>query len=127
MTSSLAEPGLGMLAEDGLALVAIDETEPQNDYIVGTAMAAERHGRGYIWGMYVAPDKQGHGFGRLLLENCVYRLPQAKNFSVTVLNESPVAQAFYKALGFRYQASCKEKIALGIELGACIMTREARR
>ena len=52
----------------------------------------------FIGGLFVAPDQQGHGIGRLLVEDALSRRG-ALSLEVYTANEA--AFGFYKALGFR--------------------------
>lgn len=110
MLASLNDPNLGLIAPDSFALVAVDE---QTNRIVGTAIAAERHGIGYVWGMYVAGDKKRNGIGRSLIAAVSARLLAADQLIVVVLKASSDAQAFYKALGFVWAKDCDYDLAPG--------------
>lgn len=110
MLVSLNDPNLGLIAPDSLALVALDE---QDNRVVGTAIAAERHRIGYVWGMYVAGDKKRNGIGRSLINAVSARLSAADQLTVIVLKASSDARAFYKALGFVCIKDCDYELAPG--------------
>ncbi|SNY92205.1 Ribosomal protein S18 acetylase RimI [Cohaesibacter sp. ES.047] len=118
MLAPLDSPNLGLIASDGLALVAVDT---QGNRAIGTAMAAERRGVGYIWGVYVATDKQRCGIGRTLINEVSARLPSASQFSVIVLEASVEARAFYQALNFSTMERCHEELAPGLIMQARTM------
>ncbi|WP_367179856.1 GNAT family N-acetyltransferase [uncultured Tateyamaria sp.] len=67
---------------------------------MGTAIAAERGGLGYIWGMYISAAQYQNGIGRALINEIQHLLPSAKHFSVVGLQASPDARAFIKRLFF---------------------------
>ena len=73
-------------------------------------------GGGEVFTLYVAPDWQGQGIGRLLLEGLFARLHEGKvgNAVLWVLSDNP-ARFFYEALGGRRIAERKERFA-GVEL-----------
>lgn len=120
MISSLDAYDLGLLTQDCVALVAIDTADVQKNNapenrIVGTAIAAERDGIGYVWGMYVATDQKRRGIGRSLIKEISARLPYAKCLSVIVVRASREAEAFYNAQGFALAQHCKHELASGSE------------
>lgn len=126
MVASLDKPDLGMLVPDGLALVAVEKSDgslskARGDCLVGTAIAAERHGVGYIWGMYVSPEKKRCGIGRELISEISRLLPSARQFSVVVLKASSDAHAFYEALGFFPTATIDHELSAGKKLPAIAM------
>ncbi|MEL6451941.1 MAG: GNAT family N-acetyltransferase [Pseudomonadota bacterium] len=110
MLASLNDPNLGLIAPDALALIALDN---QDNRVVGTAIAAERHGVGYVWGMYVAPGKKRNGIGRTLINAVLARLPSANQLSVVVLKASSDAMALYKAQGFASVQDSAHELAPG--------------
>ena len=75
-------------------------------------------GSGEIFTLYVAPDWQGRGIGRLLLEALFARLHGGglNQAVVWVLSGNP-ARFFYEALGGRRIAERKERFA-GVDLAA---------
>ncbi|MEP3848030.1 MAG: GNAT family N-acetyltransferase [Paracoccaceae bacterium] len=126
MAASLDRPDLGMLAPDGIALVAVENSvgSPSTaigDCLVGTAIAAERHGVGYIWGMYVAPEKKRCGIGGKLINEISRLLPSVQQFSVVVLKSSSDADAFYQALGFSPTATVDHELSAGKNVPAMTM------
>ena len=78
--------------------------------------ARKRPGGGEIFTLYVAPDWQGRGVGRMLLEGLLARLHGGglKQAVVWVLSDNP-ARFFYEALGARRVAEGRERFA-GVEL-----------
>lgn len=106
----LNDPDLGLITTDCLALVALDT---QDNRVVGTAFAAERHGVGYIWGVYVATDKKRCGIGRTLINEVSARLSWANELSVTVLKGISGADAFYRAQGFVAVRDCDYELVPG--------------
>ena len=126
MVASLDKPDLGMFAPDGIAMVAVEKSDgspstAMGDSLVGTAIAAERHGIGYIWGMYVSPQKQRCGIGKELISEINCLLPSARQFSVVVLKASSDANTFYQALGFSSTATVDHKLSTGKTLPAMTM------
>ncbi len=126
MIASLDALDLGIMVPDGLALIAVETADgwqsmTPSDCIVGTAIAAERGGIGYIWGMYVLAKNKRNGIGRALINEVQRLLPSAQQFSVVVLQASPDARAFYQALGFSSIATCDYEITPGKSLPATTM------
>ncbi len=64
---------------------------------------------GYIWGVYVAPARRGHGLGARLTQACLEQL-RARGCSHAVLNAAPKARGLYERLGF--QANNEMRIEL---------------
>jgi ribosomal protein S18 acetylase RimI-like enzyme len=61
-----------------------------------------RH-RGYIWGMYVAPEVRGQGVGRALIGAALDRarsLPDLDQVNLSVMTTNVAARALYASLGF---------------------------
>lgn len=61
-----------------------------------------RH-KGIIWGMYVQPDKQGHGIGSTLMKNTLQKAAQIKELQQIKLDvnaENQAAIHLYKKVGF---------------------------
>ncbi len=73
-------------------------------------------GSGEIFTLYVTPDWQGRGIGRLLLEGLLVRLHGSglSEAVLWVLSDNP-ARFFYEGLGGRRVAERKERFA-GVEL-----------
>jgi GNAT superfamily N-acetyltransferase len=68
------------------------------DGVVGTALCWKYGARGASLGMViVAPDQQGRGIGRELME----RLLEALGERITVLHATPAGQPLYEKLGFK--------------------------
>jgi ribosomal protein S18 acetylase RimI-like enzyme len=84
---------LGAFEEDRLVgLVAYYRERPQK----------ARH-RARIWGMYVAPEARGRGYGRALLEDAIARLTRAggvDQVELEVAATAAEARALYESLGF---------------------------
>lgn len=71
---------------------------------------------GYIWGVYVAPERRGHGLGRRLLSETMARArtwPHLESLwlDVTTVNES--ARALYASCGFRTAAIKPRSLKVG--------------
>lgn len=63
----------------------------------------KRWHRGWIWGMYVAPEWRGQGIGRLLLEEVVRRagkLPDLRRVLLSVSTTQIAARRLYASAGF---------------------------
>ena len=70
--------------------------------------AKTRH-KGNIWGMYVAPEAQGQGIGKALLQAAISRakaLPDLEQIQLGVVVTQIAARQLYAALGF---------VVLGVE------------
>ncbi|HKB49055.1 MAG TPA: GNAT family N-acetyltransferase, partial [Ktedonobacterales bacterium] len=64
--------------------------------------AKNRH-RGYIWGMYTAPEARGQGIGRALIEAALAHartLPGLEQVNLSVVTSNAAARALYRSLGF---------------------------
>ena len=74
--------------------------------IVGvTRDAMEKlHHKGYIWGMYVAPEHHGQGVGKRLLEAAIAHareMPGLEQLRLMVGEANRSARALYESVGFR--------------------------
>ncbi len=61
-----------------------------------------RH-KGSIWGMYVAAEAQGRGYGRLLMQEALRRakaMPGLEQVNLAVVQGNDVARSLYLSLGF---------------------------
>ncbi len=105
------------------AVLAAESPELPGGRIVGfgscgsaRGQSASGPGSGEIFSLYVAPDWQGQGIGRLLLEALFARLHGGglNQALVWVLSGNP-ARFFYEALGGRRVAERKERFA-GVDL-----------
>ena len=94
----------GPVAPDDFVLGAFDA----GDQLVGSigfnveGRAKQRH-KGFIFGMYVAPEHVARGIGRALLERCIERARRETrveqiNLTVTASNER--ARKLYESAGF---------------------------
>jgi ribosomal protein S18 acetylase RimI-like enzyme len=57
----------------------------------------------HVWGMYVAPEHRGRGFGKALLEAAISHtrtLPGVAAVSLTVTDAAPEARRLYERAGF---------------------------
>ena len=91
---ALAEPEIrSMFAPDGGGFVGVVA-----DGIVGSVCFAERHGIGYVWGMYVHPAHQRRGIGTALLRRAADAMVGAERLELSTI--TPAATAFYRHLGF---------------------------
>jgi ribosomal protein S18 acetylase RimI-like enzyme len=121
------------------AVLAAESTDLPGGRIVGFGScggARGQSGSGEIFTLYVAPDWQGQGIGRLLLEALFSRLhgSDLNQAVIWVLSGNP-ARFFYEALGGRRIAERKERFA-GVDLaeagyawsdlGAWLSARERR-
>jgi RimJ/RimL family protein N-acetyltransferase len=62
----------------------------------------EQH-KGWLWGMYVAAEFQGRGYGKSLLREAVERarkVPGLRQLHLSVVTPNPSAQALYIQAGF---------------------------
>lgn len=76
-----------------------------------TTLVAERNGRvvgfgcwepdGLISALYILPEEQGHGIGRLLMDRLLERLSGCGRVRLQVLEGNDNAIGFYEHLGFR--------------------------
>ena len=101
------------------AVLAAESTDLPGGRIVGFGScggARGQPGSGEIFSLYVAPDWQGQGIGRLLLEALFARLHESSlnQAVIWVLSGNP-ARFFYEALGGRRIAERKERFA-GVDL-----------
>ncbi len=100
-------------------VLAAESTDLPGGRIVGFGSCGPARGQpgsGEIFTLYVAPDWQGQGIGRLLLEALLARLHGGglNRAVVWVLGDNP-ARFFYEALGGRRVAERKQRFA-GVEL-----------
>lgn len=107
------------------AVLVAEATDLPGGRIVGfgsCGRARKRPGSGEVFTLYVAPDWQGRGIGRLLLEALLARLHRRglNEAVVWVLRDNP-ARFFYEALGGRRVAEGKERFA-SVELEECAYT-----
>ena len=66
------------------------------------ALEKMRH-KGYIWGMYVAPEQHGRGIGKRLLESAIAQareMPGLEQLRLIVGEANTSARALYESLGF---------------------------
>nr|WP_321525996.1 GNAT family N-acetyltransferase [uncultured Cohaesibacter sp.] len=76
----------------------------QGSRIVGSIVHAQRQGFVYVWGLYVARQKQRMGIGQALLSHALMGHHDDLIVEVSVLVASRKARAFYDKLGFRQVA-----------------------
>lgn len=78
---------------------------------------------GEIYELYLKPEYQGLGFGRLLFDHVRDTLlsPSSSGLAVQVLSANEPARAFYKAVGGRETASSWHRIG-GRRLGLAVYT-----
>ncbi len=101
------------------AVLAAESNDLPGGRIVGFGSCGPARGRpgsGEVFTLYVAPDWQGQGIGRMLLGELFSRLHAGGlgEALVWVLNGNP-ARFFYEALGGRRIAERKQRFA-GVEL-----------
>jgi ribosomal protein S18 acetylase RimI-like enzyme len=66
-------------------------------------LRSKRRHRGWIWGMYLAPEWRGQGIGRRLLEAAIHRAEKIAGLQRLLLSVSSTqstARHLYKSLGF---------------------------
>lgn len=68
--------------------------------LTGTAIVRQVARTGYLWGMYVLPERQRCGIGSALLAAVADDRETLAKIEVRVLRKSPTAIAFYRKLGF---------------------------
>ena len=69
-----------------------------------------RH-KGFVWGMYVAPESRGTGVGRALLSSLIKRgksLPGLEQIGLDVVTVNQAARGLYLSQGFRIYALERE-------------------
>ena len=69
-----------------------------------------RH-KGFVWGMYVAPESRGGGVGRALLSSlveCVKSLPGLEQLCLDVVTVNGAARRLYLSQGFQVYALERE-------------------
>ena len=67
------------------------------------ALEKMRH-KGYIWGMYVAPEQHGRGIAKRLLEAAIAQarqMPGLEQLRLIVGEGNATARALYESVGFR--------------------------
>jgi len=80
----------------------------------------KRRHRGWVWGMYVAPEWRGQGVGRRLLEELIGRarqIPGLERVLLSVSTARPAARRLYASLGFEVFGTEPEALQAG---GQCI-------
>ncbi|WNJ92103.1 GNAT family N-acetyltransferase [Bosea sp. 685] len=90
--------------------------------LVGTAIAAERGQKAFLWGMYVDPGQQRLGLGTRLLSAVIADLALVSILEARALRSSPWAIAFYEGRGFRHNGDEAIELADGFSGTAAIMT-----
>ena len=83
--------------------------------VVGSAMVGHDGHRGAVYYLAVAPDRQKHGIGRLLMDAVEAWLAAsgAPKLNLMVRPENHAVAAFYRALGYEVE----ERIVLAKRLG----------
>ena len=105
---AVAEPAvLTMFADDGGGLVAV-----VGGGIAGSVCFAERHGTGYVWGMYVHPAHQRRGIGTALLQRAAREMDGAERLELSTT--TPAAAAFYRRLGFAVEGGSPFELFPGV-------------
>jgi GNAT superfamily N-acetyltransferase len=90
--------------------------------LIGSAVAAEREGIAYLWGMYVHPAHQRRGIGATLLRHVAGWLTPSATIEARVLPSSPWAIAFYTRHGFAETGRERLEIAPGLIVDALLFT-----
>jgi ribosomal protein S18 acetylase RimI-like enzyme len=103
---------------------------PESNLILGAFMGARLEGmvgirrdsfrksahRARIWGMYVAPEHQGRGVGRRLLEAAIdagRRMGGVEQLQLMVMVDNARAQALYRSSGFESYGVEKRALRIG--------------
>lgn len=102
---------MDMFAADGGGFVGLVE-----DAIAGSVCFAERHGIGYVWGMYVHPAHQRRGLGTALLARAACAMRGADRLELST--PTPAAAAFYSHLGFAENGTSEFELFPGIVLAS---------
>jgi ribosomal protein S18 acetylase RimI-like enzyme len=63
-----------------------------------------KYGKGEIYALYVLPEYQGHGAGKLLMQEAMCQLKQKSltPYIVVTLETNLPAQKFYQSIGFKF-------------------------
>lgn len=95
-----------------------DVSEAPHDFILGMFSGCDLIGmvgfrrhrgvrmqhKGDIWGMYVVAEAQGHGLGKLMIQNAIERagrIPRLKQINLAVVSSNTAARNLYLSLGFQ--------------------------
>lgn len=71
-----------------------------DNHLVGVAQVALNNGnQAYVYGVAVAPEHRGKGYGRALMNGLMAK-SNSKNLTLYLLTDNPVAIALYHSLGF---------------------------
>jgi ribosomal protein S18 acetylase RimI-like enzyme len=77
--------------------------------------AKDRH-RGFVWGVYTAPEARGRGASRALIEEIIRRakaLPGMEQLTLAVTTHNTAARNLYVALGFERYGTEIHALKLG--------------
>lgn len=75
----------------------------------------ERH-KGYIFSMYVLPEKRGHGVGKALMQDLIARtkeMPGLEQLHLSVVSANLAARNLYHSLGFEIYGTEPRALKLG--------------
>jgi len=76
----------------------------------------KRTHKGFIWGMYVAPEARGQGVGRALMTDALTRaaaLPGLEQIHLGVVTTNAAARALYRSLGFSAYGTERRALKVG--------------
>jgi len=79
-------------------------------------LRVKRRQRGWIWGMFVAPEWRGHGVGRALLEEAIARARSIDGLRFVLLSVSSTqgaARRLYGQIGFRVFGTEPDALQVG--------------
>lgn len=65
--------------------------------------SVKSHHKGFIWGMYTAPNQRGKGFGKVLISEAIERarrLQGLEQINLMVVSTNEAARNLYVSLGF---------------------------
>ncbi len=89
--------------------------------LVGMVGFVREHGqkrmhKGFIWGMYVAPEARGQGVGRALMMEALaraVRMPGLEQIHLGVVATNAAAGSLYRSLGFTVYGAERHALKLG--------------
>lgn len=92
-------------------LVVTDGTKPIGVTKVGPSRWDEFEGYGEIMTLYLLPEYQGKGFGKILLQNAIERLLDLgyRRVHLWVIEDNQSARQFYESKGFSLNGAKQER------------------
>ena len=104
-------PGIGLSASDGQAEIAsflahnpgLSLVAVLDEHLLGTVLAGSDGRRGYLYHACVAPDHQGMGIGRALIEAAIKRLTALGLVKISLYckADNVAGRAFWEHLGWQ--------------------------